>query len=127
MKGANCDEILGSDPVFRASIYARSGSELEPGFKLEYSPQDDGFTGSKVCLVCRNDAGDSVTAILSEVTQSSKCTAIKCYCDNAFTKIDDGLVIPKDATLEYSENEKDFGNAFDSFFKNSESSKDSAK
>jgi len=99
----------------RASPFAESGS-TPSGFELQFSPVTEGFTKA-VCLICSNDAGESATAKLTGIVQTSECTETDCHCLTSFEKKPD-VDIPKDVTLAYSESVKDYGTAFDVFFTN---------
>jgi len=83
---------------------------------MEFSPVTAGFT-EDVCLVCSNDAGESATAKLKGIVQTSKCTETNCHCKTSF-KEKLAKDIPKKEILAYSDIVKNYGNAFDLFFTN---------
>ena len=83
---------------------------------MEYSLVTEGFT-KDVCLVCSNDTGESATAKLKGIVQTSECTETNCHCKNSFeNKLEKD--IHKDEILAYSDIVKNYGNAFDLFFTN---------
>jgi len=72
-----------------------------------------------ICLVCSNNAGDSLTAKLDGIKQNSEFVETDGKCKTAFEHKTDGTA-PRDKTYTYTDTIKDFGNAFDAFFTNKE-------
>jgi len=87
---------------------------------VEFTPATLGLD-EDICLVCKNVIDESATVKLNGITQTDKCKETDCHCKNSYDKNLD-KDIPKEVTLAYSDSNKNFVNAFDTFFTNSGSS-----